>query len=89
MAGASPATTILPRMHHRASIVVAGLAPAMQKCDGHPTRKQHLLKQFAICYNVFNVFFSALRINMTRIYLEGAPNRVSATHTWAIARGMA
>ena len=34
-------------------------ARSMQKLDAHPLDVLHLLKQFGICYNVFNIFFSA------------------------------
>jgi hypothetical protein len=64
-------------------------ARLMQKLDARPVPGNYLLKQFGICYNVFNIFFSALRINVTRNYLVGAIHRVTTTHTWAIARGMA
>lgn len=37
-----------------------------------PWLPPHLLKQFGICYNVFNIFFSALRTTMARNW-RGTP----------------
>src|SRR5579859_1590294 len=44
------------------------LAPALASLT--PWHLSYLLKQFGICYNVFNIFFSALRITMTRNWRE-------------------
>ncbi len=44
----------------KATLAVAlANARSMQKLDAHPLDVLHLLKQFGICYNVFNIFFSA------------------------------